>query len=137
MAQNPKFDAILQVMRSLHDRKNADYASGDNPYSNFEEAATAAGISIDQGFAFLMGIKQARIKELTASGKTPNNESLQDSRLDLAVYAALRASYTHVEVPSVPIVEEGTYWKAMPVMPPPTQDLTSNHFGPTPYYLAR
>ena len=93
MAKNPKFDAFLDRMRDTHDRKNADYASGDNPYSNFEEAAHSAGCSVDMVFAVLIGIKQARIKELTTKDKTPNNESLQDSRLDMAVYAALRASY--------------------------------------------
>ena len=93
MAKNPKFDALLDRMRDIHDRKNADYASGDNPYSNFEEAARSAGVSVDTVFAVLIGIKQARIKELTTKDKTPNNESLQDSRLDMAVYAALRASY--------------------------------------------
>ena len=89
--KSPKFEQLLQTMLAIHDSKNADYATDGNPYSNFEEAAAAAGVSVDQVFAVLMGIKQARLKALT--GRPPQNEPVQDSLLDLAVYAALRASY--------------------------------------------
>ncbi len=93
MAANPKFHALIKQMSEMHDKKNNDYASSGNPYSNFEQAAAFAGCSVDTVFAVLIGIKEARLRELTASGKTPNNESIQDTRLDAAVYAALRASY--------------------------------------------
>lgn len=90
---NPAYDATQQRLRALHDQKGGDYAQPDNPYSNFEEAAAAAGITVDQGFAYLIGVKQARLKQLLASGKAPNNESVADSLDDLANYATLRASY--------------------------------------------
>ena len=92
MANNPKFHALLAQMAEMHDRKNADYAHDGNPYSNFEQAAATAGCSVDTVFAVLIGIKLARLQVLLL-GKTPNNESIQDSRLDLAVYSALWASY--------------------------------------------
>lgn len=90
---NPAFDGILSRMSETHNSKGHDYAEDGNPYSNFEEAAAFAGVTVDQVFAVMLGIKQARIKQLLKAGKTPNNESLDDSRLDGAVYAALRASY--------------------------------------------
>ncbi len=90
--RNPAFNSLLDTMRELHDRKNSDYAKEGNPYSNFEFAAEYAGTSVDQVFATLMGVKEARIRELR-KGKTPNNESLGDSYLDLAIYATLRAAY--------------------------------------------
>ncbi len=93
MAANPKFHTLIKQMSEMHDKKNNDYASSANPYSNFEQAAAFAGCSVDTVFAVLIGIKEARLRELTASGKTPNNESIQDTRLDAAVYTALRASY--------------------------------------------
>jgi hypothetical protein len=93
MSCNPKFDAQLDEMRALHDRKNSDYAQDDNPYSNFEFAAAMAGCSIDTVFRVLIGIKAARLRELLANGKPPENESVQDSRTDLAMYASLWASY--------------------------------------------
>ena len=93
MAANPKFDAILAEMAQLHARKNHDYAKDSNPYSNFEEAALTAGCSVDTVFLVLIGIKLARLRELLSAGKTPTNESVADSRLDLTTYCALWASY--------------------------------------------
>lgn len=89
---NPKFHTLLQRMAEMHNKKNADYANED-PYSNFKEAAATSGCTVDQVFAVLLGVKLARLKELLGKGKTPNNESIDDSRLDLAVYSALWASY--------------------------------------------
>lgn len=91
--KNPRFEATLRTMQELHNKKNQDYAEDGNPYSNFEFAATYAGVTVDQVFAVMMGIKQARLLVLTGSGKVPNNESIEDSLIDLANYAALRASY--------------------------------------------
>lgn len=93
MSRNPKFTKLLNDMQVLHDKKNEDYASENNPYSNFEFAANFAGVTVDQVFDVLIGVKQARLNELTAKGKTPKNEAVQDSRIDQAVYTALKASY--------------------------------------------
>jgi hypothetical protein len=93
MAKNPRFNSLLREMYELHEKKNHDYAKDGDPYSNFKEAAAAAGCSVDTVFQVLIGIKQARLRELLASGKTAQNESVQDSRMDLAMYAALWASY--------------------------------------------
>lgn len=92
-AVNPKFHAALKKMAEIHDKKSADYATDKNRYSNFEEAAATAGVTVDDVFATLIGIKLARLKELLKSGKTPANESVQDTRLDLAVYSVLWLSY--------------------------------------------
>jgi hypothetical protein len=92
MAQNPAFRALLTRMGELHDKKNHDYAQDNNPYSNFEEAAANAGCSVDTVFRVLIGIKQARLKELLA-GKVPNNEGIEDTKLDLTMYCALWVSY--------------------------------------------
>jgi len=95
MAQNPRFDALLEEMHALHAKKNADYARDDDPLSNFTQAAQVAeGFSgVDAVFASLIGVKLARLRELTSAGKVPNNESIADTRTDLAMYAALWASY--------------------------------------------
>src|SRR5262245_56376016 len=85
--------AVLEKMAAIHEKKAHDYAADSNPYSNFEKAAAFAGVTVDQVFAVLLGIKQARIEELTRSGKEPNNEAIEDSYVDLATYATLRASY--------------------------------------------
>ena len=83
---------LLKQMQETHDRKNEDYATAGNPYSNFQLAATIAGCSVDTVFRVLIGVKLARLDELL-KGKVPRNESIDDSLLDLAVYSALWASY--------------------------------------------
>ena len=93
MAVNPAFDQVLQQMRDLHQRKNHDYAADANPFSNFEEAAAFAGTDVDTVFRVMIGIKVARLKELQGKGKTPNNESIEDSQMDLVMYGALQRAY--------------------------------------------
>jgi hypothetical protein len=97
VSRNPRYNALLKTMREIHDAKSFDYAQDSNPYSNFEYAATIAERftdPMDRVFATLIGIKLARLAELTGAGKTPKNEALQDTRRDLANYAAIWASYT-------------------------------------------
>jgi len=105
---NPAYDRFLQRMQQLHTSKNHDYAKPGSPYSNFEIAAElSAGFTdpMDRVFATLIGVKLARLQELT-SGKRPNHESILDTRRDLANYACLWGSYfDHVPVSER---EEGT-----------------------------
>lgn len=98
MARNPRFHALLADMAAMHDRKNEDYASAGDPYSNFKAAGALAAQFTDPtdiAFATLIGVKLARLAELKGKGKSPRNEGVQDTLLDLAVYAALWASYTY------------------------------------------
>lgn len=97
MARNLQFEQLLKDMLALHEKKNHDYARPDNAFSNFEEAAAVAGCSVDTVFRVLVGIKLARLNELIASGKTAQNESVQDSRMDLTMYCALWCSY-HIQL---------------------------------------
>jgi predicted Ser/Thr protein kinase len=93
--RNPAFTNLLAEMQALHESKNSDYASDVDPYSNFRQAAAVAeGFSgVDAVFATMIGVKLARLRELTSSGKQPNHESVQDTRTDLAMYATLWASF--------------------------------------------
>ena len=104
MAKNPKFHNLLTSMAAMHDRKNEDYATAGNPYSNFEISGSIAAMfkePADISFATLIGVKLARLGELLGKGKAPKNESVQDTLLDMAVYAALWASYYGVGSPAV------------------------------------
>jgi hypothetical protein len=62
-----EFHELLDRMREVHEKKSHDYATEDNPFSNFEYAAQivkAFTQPIDQVFAGIIGIKLARISEL-------------------------------------------------------------------------
>lgn len=90
---NPHFTKLLEDMARLHEQKGHDYARDENPYSNFEEAAKEAGVSVSEVFKVMVAIKNARIRELERSGKTPQNEALLDSYMDGLMYRALQLSY--------------------------------------------
>lgn len=93
--RNPAFSSLLKEMLELHDRKNADYATDGNPYSNFEIAGALGRMftdPVDIACAVLIGVKIARLAELRGKGKTPKNESIADTFIDLATYAAIWAS---------------------------------------------
>lgn len=87
---SPEFYALLQDMSDIHSKKSHDYAQVSNPFSNFERAGLIASWfthPVEIAFACLIGIKLARLAEL--STKSPKNESVVDTHLDLATYAAL------------------------------------------------
>jgi hypothetical protein len=107
MSGNPYFTRALDEMEALHNRKNHDYASDSNPFSNFEHAADASGMTTQQVFDVLLGVKQARLVELTAKGKVPNNESLRDTLLDRAVYATIALAYHDWAVEGRPSMHPG------------------------------
>ncbi len=95
IADHPVF-AVFDRMRATVESKANDYADDDNVYSNFENAAQIAGISVDQVFMVLIGIKVERLRQLMA-GTVPNHESIDDTRIDLSNYAALWQGWVEQE----------------------------------------
>lgn len=91
----PEFIELLDASKAIHLKKNEDYANANNPFSNFERSAELISWfsnTQDKLFVALIGTKLARIAELS-DGRIPNNESLDDSFLDLVTYCALWAAY--------------------------------------------
>lgn len=91
----PEFIELLEQSKAIHFRKNQDYANESNPFSNFERSAELISWfsnSVDKAFIALIGAKLTRIAELS-DGRIPNNESLDDSFLDLVTYCGLWAAY--------------------------------------------
>ena len=77
-------DALAETLLS----KNSDYAP-TGEFSNFEKTAAIAGISVLQLITAQVAIKMTRIEKLLSSDAPAENESLQDSFLDLAGYATI------------------------------------------------
>lgn len=82
---------IVQMNR----RKRADYAQDGNIFSNFEQAAFAAGTTVEQGIEYMIATKQARLVALRSNGRPPQNESVYDTMLDRAVYSMIALAYQH------------------------------------------
>lgn len=86
---------LLKQMQDIHEKKNADYAS-KSFFENFKRSAELASWfsdPVDRSFATLVGTKLARLATLLSTGRAPNNESLDDTFLDLTVYCGLWASW--------------------------------------------
>lgn len=84
-----ELQAVLEDMKKLLVDKAADYTDGSDQFSNFTKTGQMTGLGPEASFKVLIATKVARIMELTASGKHPKNESVNDTLLDLANYAAL------------------------------------------------
>jgi hypothetical protein len=84
---------LLNEMKEIHEKKSHDYAKDSDYYSNFKEAAQFAGVTVEQVFLVMLGIKASRFRNLTENGKVPNNEGIEDTLKDLTVYCALLTSY--------------------------------------------
>ena len=78
---------------SLVKGKSTDYAELENKFSNFEQAAIAAGVAVEQVFLVLIGVKLARLTQLMTTEKSPNFESIDDNLLDLINYPGLLRAY--------------------------------------------
>src|SRR3972149_5938730 len=92
MSRIPEFIAALEKMKNIHIKKNEDYSSDSNPFSNFDVAEY--GISLfksdrDKTFACPIFTKLARLSVLLSTNKLPNNESIDDSFIDIANYILL------------------------------------------------
>lgn len=93
--RNPSYVSLIHKMLETHEIKSHDYADDNNPFSNFEFAALVSkgfADETDKVFATLIGVKLARLQQLL-NGKSPKNESIDDTFLDLANYSAIWASY--------------------------------------------
>lgn len=94
---NHPFEAVLLEMAALSRRKRADYAIDGSPFSNFYETAEEMRREGKDDFTAMDSVKfnraqkKVRLRALQANGRmdSPANESVRDSLLDDAVYAAI------------------------------------------------
>lgn len=86
--QEKHFDEVMEKMRETMISKGDDYANTDR-LSNFKLAGSICGLGAEMNCLSLIATKVARLGVLLNSDKTPCNESVQDSVLDLANYAVL------------------------------------------------
>jgi hypothetical protein len=82
------FKAITEQMYALTYAKNSDYASDEDPFANFRTFG-------ELGILVRMSDKFARLKTLLIDKKevVVSDETVEDTILDLATYAALLLSY--------------------------------------------
>lgn len=77
----------LTEMLQLHDRKQKDYGTSESPFANVR-ASEDLGVDPWIGGLIRMNDKMRRLHK-AANGGEMANESVEDSLLDLAVYAVI------------------------------------------------
>jgi hypothetical protein len=87
------FEELFQKSLEIHKKKREDYTTNPdvNPYENFSRANELISWFPPEykSFASHIGTKLARISSLLQNNRVPNNESLDDSFLDLVTYCGL------------------------------------------------
>jgi len=86
--QNPRFHELLKKIADTHDRKNADYSNGKDPFSNFRECEKM-GINAWEGCLIRMGDKMSRLYTLSTKPASVVEESFEDTLLDLSIYCLI------------------------------------------------
>ena len=86
--QEVYFDAFTESQKKIMISKSGDYATNEDKLQNFKVAGAVSGITAEQQCLSLIATKVARLGVLLKSG-TPNNESIEDSIIDLANYSFL------------------------------------------------
>lgn len=81
------FYDVLEEARAMHDRKNADYGEDEDPFSNVR-ASEDFGIPAWVGCMTRANDKMRRLQKAAKGGELAN-ESVEDSLMDLAVYALI------------------------------------------------
>ena len=90
MKRHPNSEAFHQLLKEageMHDRKQADYGRGDDPFANVR-ASSDFGVPAWVGCMIRANDKMRRI-QTAAQGSTLQNEGVEDSLMDLAVYALI------------------------------------------------
>lgn len=86
--QEAYFDTMVNSMRDTMLKKGNDYSNVDR-LSNFKLSGAIVGSTPEQTCLTLIAIKVSRLGILLNTNSKPNNESIQDTLLDLANYTIL------------------------------------------------
>jgi hypothetical protein len=89
--QAKTFNRMMEITK----KKNADYSAGsDDPFFNFTRVEALGIAKTEQGFLTRMIDKVARITSFVKKGSFQvEDESVQDSLMDLANYSVLLMGY--------------------------------------------
>jgi hypothetical protein len=98
LTQEQFFSALEQIYArnvSISRMKNADYASGADPFQNFRvcDAMTGGAISVEMGIFVRLCDKFQRAANLLQRNAKVSDESIQDTLADLCNYSAILSIY--------------------------------------------
>lgn len=88
-----EYDDTLVLMKKINTAKRNDYASDENPFSNFELCEKMGICSVEQGILVRMCDKFARLCNLLNKDAKVLDEKKDDTALDLSIYSVLLRCY--------------------------------------------
>jgi len=89
MTRNREFDDELDALKMLHDAKNHDYATAENPYKNLE-GCERLGIPAWKGIVVRLIDKFERVEQYCVNDELAiKSEGMDDTFADIAVYSVL------------------------------------------------
>jgi hypothetical protein len=95
-AGHPMFYEIVEEIRDLHNRKNAQYATKDDPLGNFRRTGQIIKKflkpGLDPTLASLLSFMSKQVDgiyEMFAESKTQTCEEIEDKLLDTAIYSII------------------------------------------------
>lgn len=90
---HPRYYDLMQKAMAIHSAKNADYATGADPLSNFRECEKG-GVSAEDGCYTRLSDKWCRFQNLLKKEKSGGGpavaESIEDTLLDMINYCAIQ-----------------------------------------------
>lgn len=84
---DPRFHALLKKIGDLHDQKQADYGRDADPFANVR-GSSEWGVAPWLGAMIRANDKVRRLQTYAQKGSLAN-EGVEDSLMDLAVYALI------------------------------------------------
>lgn len=88
-----KIEILYQQMSDLLVSKGSDYSGENDTFKNFKVSSQLLDMPVEKVILTRLMDKVSRVSSLLSSGKTPHNESLEDSYRDLLGYATLLYLY--------------------------------------------
>jgi len=96
MTGHPEFYELLEKMKEIHSNKDHDYGDG-NALSNFRESLKL-GVNPFIGVLIRMSDKWSRICTLAKNDRMVEDEKIEDTLLDLAIYSLIAIIIRNEEV---------------------------------------
>lgn len=103
--KNHNFYEILDELKALHDKKNLDYGHDYDPYANVR-GSQEWGVEPWKGTMIRLNDKIKRLQKYAKDGKLAN-EGVEDSLMDIGVYAIIALDLWRQEHPKMEEIEPG------------------------------
>lgn len=87
--QHKSFDKIAAKMQAIMFKKGNDYAGDQDRLSNFKKVGLATEVSPEQACLQMIATKVVRLSVLLKKEGEPDNESIEDSVIDMLNYSML------------------------------------------------